>query len=474
VTVIEGSLTAMVQPTARKRNGREQGPGPRLALPLLSAAYLAAALPYSLLTRAWEPNDENAHATYVEYIVAHGSLPRIGLANGVESHQPPLYYLLVAAWQELLRIPAFVPSTSGIPGAPPRTAPGAWLTFWHHYTRAQHQDAVYLHELRLMSVFIGLATVLLSYGCARLVLSRPLSAFAAGLTVALFPKLLVVDSALTDDGLVIALSVLGLFMFLLSEEARRQGDEARRRWLMLALGVSLGLAAITKFNSLPLAVLLLALATLPALRSRAKMLDSAIAGAGFLATSLWWFVRNETLYGQVLATKATEAYLKAWAPALIVPVPWTDASRFARFVPSTLYHSVWYDGGANQWLLPNWMDNVLWAAAALSAVSAVGAVFGTRRDARLRPTGALGGLAVAGSIVAGIMAVLLIAQTTTQAEGRIAFVGLAGFAIVLVLGTDVGRPRGRLGRAAVFTWPALFVGVNVYVLATYLIPLGGL
>jgi 4-amino-4-deoxy-L-arabinose transferase-like glycosyltransferase len=472
--VAEGSLTAMVEPTVRKRNGRERGPGPGWPAALLGAVYLTAVLPYSLLTPAWEPNDELAHTAYVEYIVAHGSLPRIALANGVESHQPPLYYLLAAAWQELLRIPAFLPSASAIPGGPRHTSPGAWLTYWHQYTRAQHTNAIYLHELRLLSVGLGLATVLLGYGCARLVLSRPLPAFAAGLAVALFPKLLVVDSAVSNDVLVIALCALALMLFLLSERARQEGDEARRRWLMLALGASLGLAAIAKFNSLPLAVLLLVLATLPAVRHRAMVIDTAIAAGGFVVVSGWWFVRNQVLYGQFLATRATEAYLKSWDAALIEPVSWTDAARFTRFVPSSLYHSVWYDGAANQWLLPNWMDNVLWALAGLSVVSAAGA-FATRgRPAALALKGGLlAGLAVAGSVLAGIVAVVLIAQTTTQAEGRIAFIGLVGFAIVLVLGTDAGRSQGRW-RAAVLLWPAILVGVNLYVLAKFLLPLGGL
>ena len=187
------------------------------AVLLLTAVYLVAALPYSLLTRAWEPNDEIDHALYVEYIISHGSLPRIGLVNGVESHQPPLYYLLVAGWQELLRIPAFVPAPTPNPDAPASGRPGRYLIFSDRYTALQHQDAVYLHELRLVSVLLGLATVLLSYGCARLVLSRPLAALSAGLLVALLPKQLVVDSTLTNDAPVITLSALALFIFLLSE-----------------------------------------------------------------------------------------------------------------------------------------------------------------------------------------------------------------------------------------------------------------
>jgi MFS family permease len=434
------------------------------------------ALPYSLLTRAWEANDELDHATYIEYIVRHGALPRISALNGHESHQPPLYYLLAAAWQKVLGIPAFTPSAVPNPDvAADSNAGRRFLELLHNYTPAQHQDAVYLHELRLLSVLVGLATVLLSYGCARLVFARAEAALSVGLLVALLPKQLVVDSVVTNDTLVITLCALALFIFLLSEKARRESQEPRRRWLMLGLGITLGLAAITKLNSLPLAGLLLCLTAVPALRRWRLLADSVLAVAGALAASLWWFVLNKALYGQFLASRATLAYLKAWLPPLVVPVSWTNTGRFLHFVPSQLFRSVWYDGGWNQFDLPRWMNVLLWFLAALSMISAAVMLRAKRWRGALRPS--VSGLAlwgIAGALLAGIAAVLIIAQTTTQAEGRVGFVGLVGFAILLVLGTAPGTTQNRLARAAVFAWPAALVAVNIYVFSNYLVPLGGL
>ena len=448
----------------------------RLAPFLLSGVYLALAIPYSLLTRAWEANDELDHVTYIEYIVRHGALPRISALNGHESHQPPLYYLLAAAWQKLLGIPAFTPSAVPNPAVAAESNAGRrFLELLHNYTPAQHQDAVYLHELRLLSVLLGLATVLLSYGCARLVFTRAEAALSVGLLVALLPKQLVVDSVVTNDTLIITLCALALFMFLLSEKARRESQEPRRRWLMLGLGVALGLAAITKLNSLPLAGLLLCLTAVPALRRWRLLGDSALAVAGGLASSLWWFVRNKVLYGQFLASRATLAYLKAWLAPLVVPVSWTNTGRFLHFVPSQLFRSVWYDGGWNQFDLPKWMNLLLWILAALSMISAAVMLRVRGWRGALRPS--VSGLArwgIAGAVVAGIAAVLIIAQTTTQAEGRVGFVGLVGLAILLVLGTVPGTTQNRFARAAVFVWPAALVAVNIYVFSNYLVPLGGL
>jgi len=418
----------------------------RLAPLLLSGVYLALALPYSLLTRAWE------------------------------SHQPPLYYLLAAAWQKVLGIPAFTPSAVPNPDvAADSNAGRRFLELLHNYTPAQHQDAVYLHELRLLSVLLGLATVLLSYGCARLVFARAEAALSVGLLVALLPKQLVVDSVVTNDTLVITLCALALFIFLLSEKARRESQEPRRRWLMVGLGITLGLAAITKLNSLPLAGLLLCLTAVPALRRWRLLADSALAVAGALAASLWWFIRNKALYGQFLASRATLSYLKAWLPPLVVPVSWTNTGRFLHFVPSQLFRSVWYDGGWNQFDLPKWMNVLLWILAALSMISAAVMLRAKRWRGALRPS--VSGLAlwgIAGALLAGIAAVVIIAQTTTQAEGRVGFVGLVGFAVLLVLGTAPGTTQNRLARAAVFAWPTALVAVNIYVFSNYLVPLGGL
>src|SRR5262249_39045254 len=70
-------------------------------------AYLGLAVAFSLLTPAWENNDEAQHVQYVEYVARHGSPPHIRLANGTESHQAPLYYYLAAGWQGLLGIGPF-------------------------------------------------------------------------------------------------------------------------------------------------------------------------------------------------------------------------------------------------------------------------------------------------------------------------------------------------------------------------------
>jgi len=446
----------------------------RAAVLVLSICYFAVALPYSLITRAWEANDEPDHVKYIEYIVAHGWLPRISAANGHESHQPPLYYLAEAAWQKLLGIASFTPTVTPNPAWHADYLRRGFLNFLHNYTPTQHQDAIYLHELRLVSVVFGLVTVLAAYGSARLLLAHRHAALAVGFTILLWPKLLVVDLAVTNDNLVIALSTVGIFLFLLAERARCLGRPAQRRWLMFAVGTVMGLAAITKYNSLPVAGLLLLLGALPILRDLRSLVDSALSVIGFLATSGWWFVHNAIMYGQFLATKASLAYLKAWIPPLVDPVPWTNKQRFLHFVPARLFVSVWYNGDWNEYTLPKWMNSVLWALAALSVVVAITRLVRAKRLGILAAFTSLLTLAAAlGSALAGLAAILLVAQSTTEAEGRLGFVGLVGFALLLVIGTGLPGVK-RAATASTFLWPLLLLALDGYIFYYWVVPLRGL
>lgn len=445
----------------------------------VAAVYLALALCYSLMTPAWEANDELDHATYIEYIVRHGALPRISAANGHESHQPPLYYIAAALWQKLLGVPAFTPSARPNPDLGAQAArTNAFLELLHNYTPLEHRNAVYLHDLRLLSVLFGLGTVLAAYGCGRLVFARLPSAVAVGLTVALVPKQLVIDSVVTNDSLVVMLCATSLYLFLRAERARSQGQAQAGHRYILVMGLTLGLAILAKENSAPLAVLLVALSALPALRRRRFPTGAALATIVLVASCSWWFIRNKALYGQFLATKVTLAYLKAWLPPLIEPVPWTDAERFLVFVPRNLYRSTWYDGGWNQWVMPKWLNAPVWCLAGLSALSALVLMARRHRGSPLRDDLSAPALAaVPGSVLAGIVAVEVIAQTTYQAEARVAFAGLVGFGLLLVMGTDWPRPPAsprRWWSYAIFTWPAVLVGLNAYIFSTYLVPLRGL
>jgi hypothetical protein len=426
----------------------------------------------------------------------------------------PLYYLLAAGWQDLLRIPAFTPVVV------PEHYKDPWifnrLPYSHNYTPTEHQDALYLKELRLLSVLLGLGTVLLTYAVAKVAgMSEPIS-LSAGLFVACLPRELTISTAVTNDALVGPLCALALLLFLLAERARSANQWRRRRFHLFGMGLVLGAAAATKFSSLPIAAVLLLLTLVPVMKFRRRLFNPSVAGrvgraptshsasdsvesdqtlfveqkdvrlpvvqlfarpivdltigiVGFLAVSGWWFVRNDHLYGQFLATKASESYLNQY---FLVPVPWTTHLLFSQ-LPQSMIDSTWYT--QPDFLLPAWMN---WALSGLGAICiAAGAwvllMDRSRVSSRLS---LLSSLAVLGCIVAGVVAVTVIIKTTGQGHGRVALVAVSAFAVVAVVGSEqlFCRMSSALRHVGLFLWPIALIAVDLYVIIRFLIPLGGL
>ena len=447
----------------------------------LLVVYLGWGLVYSLRTRAWESYDEQAHAQYVEFIVRHHAIPHIGLANGIESHQPPLYYLLAAAWQKLLGISPF--SNEARPSG---AVSFNHLVHAHNYTAIEHTAAVSLHEVRLLSVLLGIVTVLSAYGAGRAMRLPEYLSIAIGMFVALLPKLLVTSSTVTNDALVVPLCGLALYLFLKGERFLSDDEPTKRRLLVLAMGITLGAAALTKFNSLPVAGVLFLMVLIPVFldtRRRAGsprsasprirfspqlLLDAALAAMGFFLVSGWWFVRNKHLYGQFLATEKSQDYLRA---VYLHPVPWNLHLVFST-VPHNLETSVWY--GQPALGIPHWANYVLDAVAIASVV--VGAVSVIAVPRWLRSVSVNQGWGLIAVTLAGLLACAAVAQSASFTDGRVLLVAVSAIGCLGVLGV-VGvfaSVTDGLRFVGAAVWPLLFLLVDVYVLTKFLIPLGGL
>lgn len=449
----------------------------RVSIVLLVAVYVPLALAYSLMTPAWEGDDEVDHTSYVEFIERNGAIPRIDFSNGIESHQPPLYYLVVAAWQHVLSVPSFTPSVSVEPDAPLfdlKSDYDGWLHS-HDYTPRLHDDAVHVHQLRLISVLFGLGTVLLSYAAAKLVGMREALAFSVGMFVALLPKELQVTSLVTNDALVILLCAAALVWFLLAERAREAQRLGRRRLFVFALGLALGAAALTKFNSLPIAFVLIALLLLPALIDRRRvvlgpaLIDTLVAVGSFFAVSGWWFVRNHQLYGELLAKEASQRYLTR---VFIEPWPW-NADLFLEGLPRALTSTGWYGYAYLQ--LPGWMNHTFNLLALASVLCGAWVLLFRRRhvSSSLQTVAAL---SIPGCVVGAVVAALLVLQTGAPQAARVVLVGLPAFAILNVAGAAriVSSIRSAPPLAGVAFWPVSLLALELYVLCAFVIPLRGL
>jgi 4-amino-4-deoxy-L-arabinose transferase-like glycosyltransferase len=449
--------------------------GRTLALAGVSAAYLALAIPSSLMIPAWEANDEAEHVLYVQRIVVHRQIPYIHAVNGHEAHQPPLFYAAASLWQRALGIDAFEPRLHVLPQPPPTTVtpdtPTRTLILGHDYDSEQRTNAINVHILRALSILFGLGTVVLTYASARIAFAREDVAVAAGAFVAFLPKFQVVSATFTNDSLVIALSALALVLLLL---LLRGLPPVAAAYGAFGVGAVVGAAFITKLNAavlIPVVAVVILLARAP-LRHRA--LYAALATAGFALVSSWWFRRNHLLYDDLLAHDISLDYLRPLIPGLVDPVPIWDADRFLYFLPQNLFRSAWYTGGWNQFVGPFAANFLLWLLVGIAVFAWARALLAGPREpgwtiARREA------LCLSVAALAGLIAVVLVARDTLQAEGRVAYVGLSAFAIVAVAGLEqaVGGSR-RARTVALATFPSLLLAYEVYVLARYVIPFRGL
>ena len=466
----------------------------RASIAILVVTYLGFALTFTFLTRAWDADDEPSHTQYVEYIVAHHSIPRISPANGLESVQPPLYYSIAAAWQTVLGIPAFQPDPVAAHASQSNTFNRGTtkLVVSPEYNPAEHRHAVDLHEIRLISLALGVVTVLSTYAAAHVLKAERTDCTERRAGCRLLPRELVLVSSVTNDALVIPLCSLALLCFLLAQRFNAEGRTRERRWCSLRLGFLLGTAAITKFNSLPVAAVLFAATLVSAVEwpvpasalteqrhphrgavswlDLGQVVDGLLSLLLFFVVSGWWFIRNQRLYGQLLATTTSERFQREMT-FILHPVP-LSISMFVHELPETLWWSLWYlqPGSA----LPPWINDLLILVA---IVCLGGAVWGYL----FRPGGNmiranLVGMTFFGLIVAGVIAVLLVMKSVSVSEARLAYVALSAWAIVLVYGATFLTTRfaPRLSSYAPFVWPAALVLVDVYVLTNYLVPFGGL
>jgi hypothetical protein len=453
-------------PPETRLAGGLRGHGPLLFVCL---GYLAITLAYSLLIPAWEGNDEADHVANAQYIVEHGKFVPLRWQRWHETHQPPLFYIVAAAWQRALGIAPLtleLPPPQGLP----LTGPDPHLWFSHVYTPEQRLDALAVHKLRLLSVLFGLGTVVLTYIAGSLVCGqREIAASAAGF-VAFLPKFNVVSAVFTNDSLVIMLGSLGLVLTLVYRRIPHEKTKATAKMaLAICLGMTAGAALITKLNSLPVfAVLLGALLIVRRNVLWAALRDGVIAAMGFLLTAGWWLLMNYRLSGDPLGQKGAFDWLNEVLPGIVSIVPWTDGERFLNFVPRTLFQSIWYDGAWNQFLAPFAFNLVLTCIASVALFGVLkalgqGGLYIKKRDFSIA-------LLLTCSLAA-LAAVFIVAKTSVQAEGRLTYVGLTAFALLSVLGVAevIGDTAGRL-RRAVALWPVVLLVFNLYVFLRFVIP----
>jgi len=266
----------------------------RWLLALLLLAFCALASSVSLLLPLNEAPDEEAHFDLIRFVAEQGRIPLTNqerLALGDKGDASPIYHSLVALLSQHVDVAEqaqrhyISPDKRYIPydGPPPGRA-------LHTEDERPPFRGVVLawHLARLVSVPLAALTILMAYLIAgRLYPGQGWLALSVAGVAAFVPRFVINSAVISDDNLVIPLIALALYFAV----RILQGDTRRR--LLIALGASMGLAAITKYHSLVLVPEISLVFLLAALRQpgsgRVWLGRWARVMAVFLLCSAWWF-----------------------------------------------------------------------------------------------------------------------------------------------------------------------------------------
>jgi dolichyl-phosphate-mannose-protein mannosyltransferase len=419
---------------------------PGRALLVVVVLFVLAAGLVSFWTGPWEATDEPDHVRNTVTLV-QGRWYRIGPPEeGIESFQPPLYYLALAGWHKALSL------------EPRRVSPEVeWKPdgslFKEKYPGSE-ADASRVHKLRLPSIACGVIVVLFTWAAARRLSTDRWTPVAAAAIVAGVPKLVFVSGVVNNDNLLNALGALLVFL-VVTWVTQPPSSTAGRVGAAAVLGMVLGALVLTKLTGFPMVVgVVVALVWMGQRLGERLLLVLAAAASAALVTG-WWLFRNVVTYGDPLASSAAKEFLYEHVPlnirggdpfleSVFVTIPW-------RLFETTFYVSGW---NHPRFTWPGWVHLLFW-------VLALGALAGLLRSRRATPSAASPApvLLILGLLLLGALgSVWAVGLQINDIQGRHAFGGLAAFGCLAAVGLE----RLRLPVAARFTLPvAGLVGTAV-------------
>ncbi len=274
----------------------------RIVIALLGL-YLIFALSFSTAP-IFEGAEEIEHYRFVRIMAAEGALPNPFEQRGEQLHQAPLYYFLTAPIMlavddpDFERIDAalnpFTGTAISVPGNDNKN------DFLHSRSESfpytGSGTALTAHLMRLVSVALGLGTVLAAYGIFRVLWPRrPDLRLAALGFVTFMPHFVQVSATINND---VALWFTLTFSLWLVLRQQRDGWTWRRSAM---LGVALGLALLSKVNA---AFLVFPVGAAVLMDLRRSWRHAALILAIVILVAGWWYIRNLALYGDPTGMRA--------------------------------------------------------------------------------------------------------------------------------------------------------------------------
>jgi len=311
-------------------------------------AYLILAFSYFFIVPIFEAPDEWTHTGHIKHIAEGNGLPVMLPGQGIwGGQQPPLYYAVGALLVQPFDLNGFetylANRTNPHASIGYALDPGNKNVYLHRPSESFPYSGLSLtvHILRLYSMGFGLITVIFAYltayelvargrgqGAGRreqkarntprasptpyaLLSAAHLFATAVALFVACQPMFAFITASVHNEPATIAFSTVGLW---LSQRYVLHGPSPHPN-RAVALGVVLGLTALSKMTGLSLGLVVAVAFLQSALASRrqpgaARLLwrDGLLIGLLFLLVAGWWYWRNYRLYGDFFQRGLYEIY----------------------------------------------------------------------------------------------------------------------------------------------------------------------
>ncbi|GAB4480227.1 MAG: hypothetical protein Kow00124_26720 [Anaerolineae bacterium] len=429
----------------------------------LLGLYLVFALSFSAAP-IFEGAEEIEHYRFVRYMTADSRLPNPFEQRGEQLHQAPLYYFLTAPIMLLVDDPDFERIDAAI-----NPFTGAAISVrgndnknYHLHSRSEvfpytgSGTALAAHLMRLVSVALGLGTLLAAYGIFRVLWpQRPDLRLAALGFTAFMPHFVQVSATINNDVVLWFTLTLSLWLVL-----RQQRDGWTWRG-SVALGAALGLALLSKVNAAFL-VFPVGAAVLMDLRRSWKHAVLILTVVTLVAG--WWYIRNLALYGDPTGMRAL---FEASQP--------NEAIRQGALAPEIglrrlpFAYATFWAGFADGRVMPG--RGIATFFDVLTGLMLAGLGVWVLKAVRRVRQGAVERAAVRQAVmlaifgVAWLLALLYYASRAWNgAQGRYLVGGVAVWAVVFALAVDAFSPRRlrlpvALGGAAVL---GIVTGVALY------------
>jgi hypothetical protein len=280
-------------------------------LALILGLYLLLSLAGIFVSPAFEAPDEWYHYRFIRDLIEDRQLPVQVLGQPkTESHQPPLYYAVGAV------LTCWISDDAGLPEVNPYwgyRAERVGVDNKRQYLHTEDEEGpcrgrcLAVRILRVYSVVLGGLSVLLGWLALDEVFENRAYVIGATALLAFNPMFLYISSAISNDNLIVPLTMLALWLAL---RAVRRGI---RLLEVTMAGLITGLALLAKVSGLlllPLFALAYGLAAWHRREWRRAAMGLALVVGLAVLLSGWWFARNLVLYHELTGIRLMG---KIWA-----------------------------------------------------------------------------------------------------------------------------------------------------------------